>query len=83
MLKQASEQDYNVAHRLIKEGDPNLALNYLARSIQYDPKNELARIALGQVLLFNQNFPFKLAAAPLRHEKGLIAPHSARMEDLW
>ena len=69
MLKQASEQDYNVAHRLIKEGDPNLALNYLARSIQYDPKNELARMALGQVLLFSQNFPFKLAAAPLRHER--------------
>jgi tetratricopeptide (TPR) repeat protein len=71
MLKQASEQDYNVAHRLIKEGDPNLALNYLARSIQYDPKNELARIALGQVLLLNQNFPFKLAASPMRHEKGV------------
>jgi hypothetical protein len=67
MLKQASEQDYNVAHRLIKEGDPNLALNYLVRSIRYDPKNELARIALGQVLLFNQKFAFKLAA-PLRHD---------------
>jgi len=69
MLKRASEQDYYVAHRLIKEGDSNLALNYLARSIQYDPKNKLARIALGQILLFNQNFPFKLAAAPLRHQE--------------
>ena len=83
MLKQASEQDYNVAHRLIKEGDPNLGLNYLVRSIQYDPENELARMALGQVSVSSQNFPFKLAAEPLRHEEGLIARHSARMENLW
>ena len=68
LLKQASEQDYNVAHRLIMEGDPNLALNYLGRSIRYDPKNELARIALGQVLLFNQNSPFGLAAASMGHK---------------
>jgi hypothetical protein len=65
MLKQASEQDYDIAHRLIKEGDTNLALNYLARSIRYDPKNELARLALGQVLLFSPNLPFKLAGAPI------------------
>ena len=68
MLKQASEQDYNVAHRLIEEGDTNLALNYLARSIRYDPKNELACLALGQVLLFNEKFPFKLSVAPLHHD---------------
>jgi WD40 repeat protein len=70
-LRCSCEQDYYAAHRLIKEGDSNLALSYLARSVQYDPKNELARMAMGQVLLFNQNFPFKLAAVPLRHEKGV------------
>ena len=68
MLRRASEQDYYAALRLVEEGDSNLALSYLARSLQYDPKNEPARMTLGQVLPFNQNFPFKLVCAPLRHE---------------
>jgi hypothetical protein len=78
MLKQASEQDYNVAHRLMKEGDLNLALNYLARSIQYNPRNESARIALAAALYSNQNFPFKLAAAPLRHGDTILSVEFSR-----
>jgi hypothetical protein len=83
MLKQASEQDYNVAHRLIKEGDPNLALNYLARSIHYDRKNELACIALGRFCFLIRICLSSWLLRPCVMRRALfIAPHSARMEDL-